>query len=190
MEAGEGELLRAAQSGDDDAFGRLIRPCIDPAYRLAVRMLDDRTEAEDAVQDALYKAWQALPRFRGDAKFATWIYRIVWTTCVDRTRRREASLPLEVDPADANPDHDPEQHWETRETRRTVEDALRRLSLPYRTALTLFYIEDLSIRDIAAIVGLPLSTVKTHLLRARNALRNELSATDVSEGRGSRHARG
>lgn len=61
MGADEGELLRAAQQGDDDAFGRLIRPYLDPAYRLAVRILGDTAEAEDAVQEALFKAWRALP---------------------------------------------------------------------------------------------------------------------------------
>lgn len=185
----EAALLRAARNGDDDAFGTLIQPCLDPSYRLALRIVDDPTEAEDAVQDALYKAWRALPGFRGDAKFSTWVYRIVWRECVDRTRRRE-SLLLEVDVVDANPTNDPEQRWEARETQTEVEHALRRLSVPYRTVLTLFYIEDLPMREIADILELPLGTIKTHLHRARNALRKVLSETESHGGRGRGNAFG
>lgn len=184
MEVGEAELLRAARGGDDQAFGRLIQTCLDPAYRLAVRILDDPTEAEDAVQDALYKAWRALPRFRADAKFSTWIYRIVWRVCVDYSRRKQ-SLLLDIDVVDTNTGNDPEERWEARETQSEVERALRRLSVPYRTVLTLFYIEDLPMREIADILELPLGTVKTHLHRARNALRKVLSEAESGEGRGS-----
>lgn len=173
MEAGEAALLRAARRGDDNAFGRLIQPCLDPAFRMAVRILDNSADAEDAVQEALYKAWRGLEKFRGDAKFSTWLYRIVWRECVDRTRRKQL-VPLDAEIVDTDVRADPVTQWETAETRGEVEQALRRLSVPYRTVLTLFYIEDLPIRDIADILELPVGTVKTHLHRARNALRKAL----------------
>ena len=140
MGADEAELLRAARQGDDDAFGRLVRPRLDRAYRLAMRMLANPADAEDAVQDALYNAWRALPGFRGDAKFSTWLYRIVWRQCVDRIRSKQ-SLPLEVQVVDTGAHYDPGTRFEIVETRDEVEQALRRLSIPYRTVLTLFYIE-------------------------------------------------
>lgn len=180
MDTGEVELLAAAQRGDDEAFGKLVRPFIDPAYRLALRMLNDAAEAEDAVQDALYNAWRALPRFRGEAKFSTWLYRIVWRQCVDRSRRVKP-LALDEDMVQIDQRHDPAGRFETAETRSEIEQALRRLSMPYRTVLTLFYIEDLPIKEIAEIVGLPVGTVKTHLHRARKELRKQLQPAAAAD---------
>lgn len=176
----EAELLRRAKHGDDQAFGRLVEPSIDPAYRLALRILGDVHDAEDALQDALYKAWKALPRFRGEAKFSTWLYRIVWRTCVDRTRRRDPA-PTEVGSVSAPQEFDPEARFEEAEERRTIEAALRRLPLPYQAVITLFYLEDLPLKEVAAILDLPVGTVKTHLHRARRALRTALAQHE--EGR-------
>lgn len=187
MGIGEAELLAAARQGNDEAFAQLVRPCIDPAYRLALRILNDAAEAEDAVQDALYNAWRSLPRFRGEAKFSTWLYRIVWRQCVDRTRRKQPPA-LEEDIVQSDQRHDPAIHFEATETRDEVEQALRRLSVPYRTVLTLFYIEDLSIKDIADIVGMPVATVKTHLHRARKELRKLLCPAEEAVGVDGRRA--
>lgn len=178
----EAELLRRAREGDDGAFGRLAEPCLDPAYRLALRILGDPAEAEDALQDALYKAWRALPQFRGESKFSTWLYRIVWRVSSDRLRR-PSPLLLDVEPEDASTDYDPESRWEGVETQREVERALRRLSAPYRAVLSLYYVEDLPVREIAAILDLPVGTVKTHLHRGRLALRKALAAEEGGEGR-------
>lgn len=176
----EAELLRKAGRGDDEAFGRLIQPCMDPAYRLALRILGNAQDAEDAVQDALYKAWKALPRFRGEAKFSTWLYRILWRTCMDRTRSR-APAPAEIEPVSPSQEFDPEARFEAAEERRAVEAALRRLPLPYQAVITLFYLEDLPLKEVAAILELPVGTVKTHLHRARRSLRTALAETQ--EGR-------
>lgn len=170
----EAELLRSAQNGDDQAFGRLVEPYLDPSYRMASRILSGRPEAEDAVQEALYRAWRALPAFRQEAKFSTWLYRIVWRVCVDMLRKRE-SLPLDPDVIDRSADQDPARQLEAVESRSEVEEALRALSVPYRTALTLYYIEDLPVREIAEILGISVGTVKTHLHRARQALKVRLA---------------
>lgn len=170
----EVELLRRAKEGDDQAFASLVRPCVDRAYRLALGIVADAAEAEDALQEALYKAWRALPQFRHDAAFSTWLYQIVRRASLDRTRRGP-SLPLDVELEDTAAGHDPERRWEEVEARREVYAALGRLPVPYRTVLTLFYIEDLPIREIADILELPVGTVKTHLHRARRALRRVLS---------------
>lgn len=199
MRGEETALVQAARAGDDEAFGRLIRPCVDPSFRLALRMLGDEREAEDAVQEALYKAWRSLPRFRGEAKFTTWLYRIVHRECVDRSRQRRrdpvpiASVPETGVTGGAEGDGargrgaggsgdayiDPAVQVLRSEQRQIVEDALLRLSEPYRVVLTLFYIEDWSLKDIADVLQWPLGTVKTRLHRARYALRRALSGTDI-----------
>ena len=137
------------------------------------------------MQDALYNAWRALPGFRGDARFSTWLYRIVWRQCVDRTRRRRP-LPLEEPAAAAGSGDDPQARVEALETREELERALRRLPVRYRTVLTLFYVEDLPIKEIAAIVELPVGTVKTHLHRARRELRKAVGAGGANRRRGRR----
>ena len=168
------EFVRSAQGGDDHAFARLVEPCLDPAYRLALRLLRNSHDAEDALQDALYKAWRALPRFRGEARFSTWLYRIVWRTCADRARRPEP-VPAEVEGAAAPGGPDPQARLEEAEERRAVESALRRLPLPYQAAVALFYLEDLPLKEVAEILGIPVGTVKTHLHRARRELRAAMS---------------
>lgn len=177
----EAALLRRAKQGDDQAFGQLVEACLDQAYRLALRIVDDPGDAEDALQDALYKAWRALPQFRGESRFLTWLYRIVWRVSVDRARKVKA-LPLDeslLDAAEASSDqesdwYDPERRLEGAEAQREVEEAMRRLPAPYRAALTLYYIEGLAVREIAQVLDVPVGTVKTHLHRARTALRREL----------------
>jgi len=183
MGNGEAELLRSAQSGDDRAFGRLVAPYVDPAYRMAARILGGRPEAEDAVQEALYRAWRALPSFRGDAKFSTWLYRIVWRVSVNLVRRDEC-VPLDADLADAAGERDPEQRFEAVERQGEVERAIRSLPVHYRAAVTLHYVEDLPLREIAEILELPEGTVKTHLHRARKALKEKLSELAGREERG------
>jgi len=180
MGTGEAELLQAARQGDHEAFARLVRPSLDTAYRLALRVLGDAAEAEDAVQDALYSAWRGLARFRGGAKFSTWLYRIVWRQCVDRLRRPQPAA-LTEQAADVSFDNDPATRVETLEAESRVERALRQLPAAYRTVLTLFYIEDLPIKDVARITGLSLGTVKTHLHRARKELRKLLEESEVMQ---------
>jgi len=180
----EAGLLRRAKEGDHQAFGQLVEPCLDQAYRLALRIVGDCGEAEDALQDALYNAWRALPRFRGESRFLTWLYRIVWRVSVDRLRKAKA-LPVDadlLDAAQAQGDdagwYDPERSLEGAETRREVEQALGRLPVAYRTALTLYYIEGLPVREVAQVLEVPVGTVKTHLHRARLALKKELDRID------------
>lgn len=186
----EAKLLHRAKEGDGQAFAGLVEPCLDQAYRLALRLAGDPGEAEDALQEALYKAWRALPRFRGDARFATWLYRIVYRVAVDRARKAK---PLPVDDArllDAAGSHDPaaaawydpESRWEGVEAQRELEAALQKLPPSYRAALTLYYVEGLTVRDIAGVLDVPVGTVKTHLHRARKALKRELGKERGGEG--------
>ncbi|MBO8140791.1 MAG: sigma-70 family RNA polymerase sigma factor [Firmicutes bacterium] len=171
MRAHEEDLLVRARRGDAEAFGQLIRPCLDRAYRLALRLLGQAEDAEDAVQDALYKAWRGLAGFQGRARFSTWLYRIVWRECLDRSRRRD-EVRLAADVLDPGPD--PHERLARTESRQEVQAALLRLPPPYRAVLVLFYLEDMPVKDIANILDLPEGTVKTHLYRARRALRAEL----------------
>jgi len=164
-------LLRAHVAGDPDAFAELVRRHRDRLWAVALRTLDDREEAADAVQDALISAYRAADRFRGDSAVTTWLHRIVVNACLDRARRRQArpTVPL----PDANggslallgsaPPHDSD-------TALTVRDALSRLPSEQRVALVLLDMQGYSVSEIAEMLGVAEGTVKSRCARGRARL--------------------
>jgi RNA polymerase sigma-70 factor (ECF subfamily) len=173
-------LIQRAQSGDADAFGRLVLLHQDFVYDLALRVLRDPAESEDLAQEAFVRAWLGLPNFRGQAQFRTWLYRIVTNLCYNRLpslRRELTSLGddcldnmvcdevLNINPADS---------LEARERRAALYHAIEQLPDSYRLLVTLRYQQELSYEEIAAVVNLPLGTVKTGLFRAKERLRQSL----------------
>jgi RNA polymerase sigma-70 factor, ECF subfamily len=168
-------LISAAQSGDGQAFGELVRRYERAVYNLALRTLQDRTEAEDAAQEAFFKAYRAIATFRPGAKFSTWIFTICYRGCCDRLAKRKRfsgdELPDHADPS-AGPGDLAEQGDEARRLRAAI-DALPE---KYRTAITLFHLQEKQYEEIATVLNLPLGTVKTHLFRAKELLRKALTS--------------
>jgi RNA polymerase sigma-70 factor, ECF subfamily len=171
------DLVARAQGGDETAFRALVVLHQDRAYGLALRITRSPADAEEVAQDAFVRAWSALPRFRGESSFGTWLHRIVARRALDRTeelKRRGGRELHVVDEAGL-----PEPAAGGRDAGDTLRDrAVRRLvaALPgaQRMAVTLYYYEDRSVEQVAAILGMPENTVKTHLSRARTALRDKL----------------
>ena len=167
------ELVRRAQGGDEAAFGVLVERHGDRAYALALRILKSTSDAEEVAQDALVRAWRSLPRFRGDSAFSSWLYLIVARRAFDRAavlksrRHRETGGEgIEDVPAEtAGPDP------EARERAVRLERLVAGLPEVPRTVVTLYYYQDRSVAEVAKILGMPENTVKTHLSRARTALR-------------------
>jgi RNA polymerase sigma-70 factor (ECF subfamily) len=182
--AGDSVLVGRARRGDLEAFDVLVRRHQARALSLAVGLLGDAEAAADAAQEAFLAAWRALPRFRGQSAFSTWIYRITYNTCLDfSSRRRRRREVLEADRADeerepAEP-HDsaptPDEAAERDELRETVRAALAQLPPPQRMIITLFDIEGLSYEEIRDVLHAPIGTVKSRLNRARLALRRVLA---------------
>ena len=166
-------LIQAGRA--PEAFERLV-----PAYRrrvfgLAYSLLRDRGAADDVAQEVFVKLWQALPRYDGRAQLSTWIYAITRNTAVSAMRKRRRSLSLsdpvveqEVESRGALPAADPADDGLWREV----------ASLPdkQRQAVTLYYQEERPVEEVAAMMGLPVNTVKTHLHRARARLATALGA--------------
>ena len=167
----ESGWIERASAGDATAFRRLVERYGDRAYGLALRMLGSPEEAEEAAQDALVRAWRALPRFRGDSRFSTWLYRIVLRRALDRSAslktRRAREAPLEETELEAHASPALPGSGSSRRLDRLLG------SLPdvQRAAVVLYYYEDRSVEEVARTLGLPLGTVKTHLHRARALLR-------------------
>lgn len=169
--AEEKRLIARAQAGDTAAFRSLVEGHQARAYTLALRILRSAPDAEEVAQDAFVRVWTALPGFRGESTFGTWLYRIVARRAFDRAQvlknRRARERIDEAVPdaaADAGPEADPL-------AAARLDRLLDRLSGPQRAAVTLFYYEGRSVEQVAALLGMPENTVKTHLLRARAALR-------------------
>lgn len=174
----EAELVRRAQAGDTEAFAALVALHQQFVYNLAWRVTGDAYEAEDLAQEAFVRAWVALPRFRGEARWRTWLYRIVTNVCYNRLPHlRRELLALDVETVDTMPEQcspDPSDALEAGERRAYLHREIEALPGGYRLLVMLRFLQDLSYEEIAKVTGLPLGTVKTGLFRARARLRAAL----------------
>jgi RNA polymerase sigma-70 factor (ECF subfamily) len=180
MPDAEQPLIQRAQKGDHEAFAALVAEHQRYVYNLALRVLKNEDEALDLAQETFVRAWMALPNFRGQSQFRTWLYRIVTNLCYNRLPNLRRSLNdlgddiiaeiPETDPAFDNPAHGSE----SRELRSYLHKAIDDLDENYRLLISLRYQNELSYEEIASMLNLPLGTVKTGLFRAKEQLRRAL----------------
>jgi RNA polymerase sigma-70 factor (ECF subfamily) len=169
--ADEADVARA-RAGDTAAFAALVRRHQDRVFGFILRMLDARDEAMELTQDVFVKAWQALPGWRPEARFSTWLLQIARNAALDQLRRRRvvqfAPLDDGMDVADTAPG--PEARYASRQRQALLENALQQIAAEHREILLLREIEDLSYAELAAVLGIAEGTVKSRLARARAAL--------------------
>ncbi|MBV8298148.1 MAG: sigma-70 family RNA polymerase sigma factor [Candidatus Eremiobacteraeota bacterium] len=168
-------LIAATLAGRSEAFGELVSRYQRAVYHLAVRTLHDRTEAEDAAQEAFLKAYRALATFRPGAKFSTWIFTICYRACCDRLAKRKRFSGEEL-PDRADSAAGPELLAERSDEAERLRAAIDGLPEKYRTVITLYHLQGKQYEEIATVLNLPLGTVKTHLFRAKEQLRKALTA--------------
>jgi RNA polymerase sigma-70 factor, ECF subfamily len=182
IEQGEAELLAQLRAGRSSAYAALMRRNNQRLYRLARGILKDDAEAEEAVQEGYIRAFTRLDGFKGEASLATWLARIVLNEALGRLRRRHPTIELgdaagladsEAGLVQAEPS--PEQAMAQLEIRRAIEKAVDALPAPFRSVFMLRAIEQLSIEETAACLGIPGETVKTRLHRAHKLLRLALA---------------
>ena len=176
----ERELIRRAGQGDQEAFRQLVETSQAPAYRLALRMCGgDAALAEDAAQEAFLAAWRGLPRFRGDSRFSTWLYRLTTNAAIDWLRREKRHRGMddvtELELPDDGPG--PQDQAEQAEAQQTVRRALSRLSEEHRQVLLLRYMQELDYAEIAAALEISEGTVKSRISRAKMRLRELLDGS-------------
>jgi RNA polymerase sigma factor (sigma-70 family) len=176
MEDAEAEyrLVVQAQAGDPRAFGALVRKYQDRVFRFVLRMVGSREEAMDLTQDTFIKAHRALPQWRPQAQFRTWLFRIAHNATLDLLRRRQCidfvNLDaLDADAAGADLAPLPEQALAGRQSIALLEQSLRELAAEQREVLLLRELEDMSYADIAVLLDIAEGTVKSRLARARSA---------------------
>jgi RNA polymerase sigma-70 factor (ECF subfamily) len=179
------QLVERAQRGDKSAFELLVVKYQRKLIRLLSRFIRDPTEVEDVAQEAFIKAYRALPSFRGDSAFYTWLYRIGINTAKNYlvAMGRRAPTVSEIESADSEgseesgqvPDYNtPENELMSRQIAETVNRAVEDLPEELRTAITLRELEGLSYEDIAAIMNCPIGTVRSRIFRAREAIAEKL----------------
>ena len=169
------QLMHRIAAGDEPAFRLLSRRCVPPAIGLAQRILGNSADAEEVVQEAMLRVWTNAPRWRPEARFRTWLYRVVINLCLNRKRRAPfAALEDAGDPADPNPDA--AMRLENDQRDRAISDAIGSLPERQRIAIVLTYREGLSNAETAAALGASRSAVETLLIRAKQSLRRRLAA--------------
>ncbi len=164
-------VVEAAKRGDEAAFELVLEPLLDQAYRLANGLLHDHPAAEDAVQEAAFKAWRKLQQLRAGADMRPWFFAIVANECRSARRSRWSSVIRNVLPEPTRGAAD-DAIVEGLELRR----ALRALDQDKRLVLVLHWYLDLPVDEIAAVIGLSLRGTETRLLRATNDLRKRMEA--------------
>jgi len=177
------ELVARSIRGDADSFNQLILRWERPIYALAYRTIGREEDARDVCQETFLRAFRALPGFRGQAKFSSWLYRIALNLCRDWMRRERrapiAQPPEDVDLMELAAAVEPAESIEAlvirRDLSRIVEQAMAALPEEQRTAIVLKEYHGLTFQEIADLVGCPLSTVKTRLYQGLTVLRRELA---------------
>lgn len=179
------QLVERAQRGDKHAFELLVTKYQRKLIRLLSRFIRDASEVEDVAQEAFIKAYRALPNFRGDSAFYTWLYRIGINTAknylVAMGRRAPTSTSMDAEEAEDLGESEllqdvntPENQMMSRQVAETVNQTLGKLPEELRTAITLREMEGLSYEEIATIMNCPIGTVRSRIFRAREAIAEQL----------------
>lgn len=179
------QLVERAQRGDKQAFGLLVSKYQRKLVRLLSRFVRDSAEVEDVAQEAFIKAYRALPSFRGDSAFYTWLYRIGINTAknylVSQGRRAPTTTEFDSEEAETFEEGDqlrdnntPERMLQSKQIGETVKSAMEALPEELRTAIVLREIEGLSYEEIANIMECPIGTVRSRIFRAREAIADKL----------------
>lgn len=185
--ADDAQLVVRSLKQDHEAFGQLIDRHASRIITLAYRMVGDRTEAEDLAQEAFLTAFKALPTFRADAKFSTWLYRIAANKCKDWLRAKRPGMgqqDVDIDElldGQVADEQTPERLLSQQQVGRELEQAILRLPPLYREAFVLKHVEGLSYEEMEAILGVQGDTLKMRVYKGRLQLSRELAALNPAQ---------
>jgi RNA polymerase sigma-70 factor, ECF subfamily len=152
-EQDDAQHVKASQHGDQDAFAFLVQKHQRRVFNMVLRMLQDYEEASEITQEAFFAAWQGLPSFRGEARFATWLYRIAYNCALKQLERRKRERSLQA---------------------AMVREQMEKLPARYRSVLILRHLQEMTYEEMADILSMPIGTIKSHLFRARHLLKERL----------------
>jgi RNA polymerase sigma-70 factor, ECF subfamily len=185
----EAAVIAELKAGSEDAYAWLIGEFHQPIYSLIYRIVNDPSDAADTTQEVFLKVFRGMKQFHGESTLKTWIYRIALHEASNRRRWwfRHKAQETPIDPGDAgetehageerlvDPGQSPFEQFAHAEVRAVVEEALKHVTEPYRTAIILRDLEDMSYDEIAEVLQISLGTVKSRITRGRDALRKRLT---------------
>ncbi|GGA45910.1 RNA polymerase sigma factor SigW [Paenibacillus physcomitrellae] len=184
-ELSDAGLVKLARKGNQDAFAELVELYKDKVFHLAYRMLNNRHESEDIVQETFLRVYKNWDKYDENQKFSTWMYRIATNLCIDRLRKRKPNFSLDAELNDQDGTADgyslipgdnrtPESEFLLSETQQIIHQAIAGLPAKYKTIMILRYLQELSLQEIGDILNMPVTTVKTRVHRGREFLRKRL----------------
>ena len=180
----EPQLVKLILKGDQLAFAELVELYQEKLYHMAYRMLNNKSEAEDIVQETFLRVYNNLHRYDENQKFSTWIYRIATNLCIDLLRKRKQVYSLDAESSDyegldgysmiPSDNRTPESELLISETQSIIHKAIDQLPPKYKSVMVLRYIQELSLQEVGDILDMPVTTVKTRVHRGREYLRRKL----------------
>jgi RNA polymerase sigma-70 factor, ECF subfamily len=176
------DIIQRVLNGDVRSFGILVDKHKTKAMTLAVRILKNREDAEEALQDAFVRVFRALSTFEWKSSFSTWLYRIVYNTCITAARKKDRKFDISLDAVNEegqlteieSDELQPDIELESNEFTQIVYEEVEKLPAVYGSTFTLFTIQEMSYEEIVQVTGLPLGTIKARLFRARTMLREAI----------------
>jgi RNA polymerase sigma factor (sigma-70 family) len=182
MSDSDKEIIQKVLDGNVQAFGLLVDRHKAKAMTLAVRILKNREDAEEALQDSFIRVYRSLSSFEWKSSFSTWFYRIVYNTCATAAGKRNGKHHISLDVVDENgiktqivsDDPLPDLKMESDEFSKIVSEEVGKLPVVYGSTFTLFAIQEMSYEEIVQVTGLPLGTIKARLFRARTMLQGAI----------------
>jgi RNA polymerase sigma-70 factor (ECF subfamily) len=180
----EARLARLALKGDQRAFSEIVELYQDKLYHMAYRILYNRQEAEDIVQETFMRVYKNLVRYDDSLKFSTWIYRIATNLCIDRLRRKKPVYSLDAESVDhdgldgyamvPSDNRTPESELMLSDTQHIIHQAIETLPAKYKSVMVLRYLQEMSLQEISDVLEMPVTTIKTRVHRGREFLRKKL----------------
>ncbi len=168
------EVIDRIVAGNQQAYAELVDRYKNYAFTLANKILENRPEAEEAAQDAFIKAYHHLKNFKKDSKFSTWLYRIVFNTSVSYKRKRKVQYQS-IENTIVEYAQEAEGVLERHDKKKYINQAMQRLNEADKLAITLYYLQEFSLEEIADITGMQANTAKVRIHRARQRLADELT---------------
>ena len=181
------ELVKRIVAGDLAAYETFVERYQRLVGHIVFRMVDNPADREDIAQDIFVKVYQNLPKFQFECKVSTWIGKITFNTCVNYLAKKKTPLLGDIGPEEATADdfaddsERPDEMVESRDISSHLRKEIAGLPVAYRTVLTLYHLEEMTYGEIAGIMDLPMNTVKSHLFRARRALKEKLMSKFLLE---------
>ena len=178
------EIIDSVRKGNSSDYSILVNRYKNKAFSMLKRMINNEFEAEEVLQDSFMKAYSSLSSFKGESKFSTWFYRIVYNSALTKLssqkRKTESQMTSVEDHFDLESDYKPDEIERT-DVNNLIQNIISKLPEKYSAIITMFYLNEMSIEEISEVMGLSVSNVKVMLHRSRNSLRDFIVKNNLAE---------